>query len=224
MSEPVKVTGMVLSSVPSGEFDKRIVLLTKERGKITAFARGARRQNSPMLAPATPFSFGTFTVYEGRTAYTAVKAEISNYFMEVKSDFEASCYGFYFMEVAEYYTRENLDGSAVLNLLYASLRALCNKNLDNELIRRIFEMKAMVLNGEYPYEIVEDSSLQESTRYALGYVIQAPIQKLYTFTLSQEVFREFSRVQDGFNRRQIDRKFKSLEILRTMIPAAANLS
>ncbi|MDO4321123.1 MAG: DNA repair protein RecO [Lachnospiraceae bacterium] len=216
MSEPLKVTGMVLSAVPSGEYDKRTVILTKERGKITAFARGARRQNSILLAPASPFAFGTFTVYEGRTAYTLVRAEISNYFTEVREDFEAACYGCYFMEVAEYYTRENLDGSSVLNLLYATLRALLNEKLDNKLIRCIFEMKAMVLNGEYPYDVVNDTSLLESTRYALGYVIQSPIQKLYTFTLAPEVFAEFRRVQNRFNRLYIDREFKSLAILKAM--------
>lgn len=220
MSEPLRVTGMVLLAAPVGEYDKRNVILTKERGKITAFARGARRQNSMLLAATSPFAFGVFTVYEGRNAYTLVKADISNYFMEVKSDFLAACYGCYFMEVAEYYTRENLDGSAVLNLLYASLRALTKDNLDNELIRCIFEMKAMVLNGEYPHDIVNDSSLLESTRYALAYVIQAPIQKLYTFTLTPEVFTQFRKVQDDFNRRYIDRKFKSLEILKTMAAEA----
>lgn len=207
---------MVLLAAPSGEYDKRTVILTKERGKITAFARGARRQGSMLLAAASPFAFGVFTVYEGRTAYTLVKADISNYFMEVKEDFSAACYGCYFMEVAEYYTRENLDGSAVLNLLYASLRALAKEKPDNELVRCIFEMKAMVLNGEYPYDIVNDGSLLESTRYALGYVIQAPIQRLYTFSLTPEVFAQFRKVQDDFNRRYIDRKFKSLEILKTM--------
>lgn len=220
MSEPLKVTGMVLSAVPSGEYDKRCVILTKERGKITAFARGARRPNSLLLAAANPFAFGTFTVYEGRTAYTLVQAEISNYFMEVREDFTAACYGCYFMEVAEYYTRENLDGSAVVNLLYATLRALMKDNLDNELIRCIFEMKAMVLNGEYPYEVVNDTSLLESTRYALGYVIQAPIGKLYTFALKPEVFREFRHVQDYYNRLHIDRKFRSMEILKAMISVA----
>lgn len=220
MSEALKVTGMVLSAVPSGEYDKRCVILTKERGKITAFARGARRPNSLLLAAANPFSFGVFTVYEGRNAYTLVQAEISNYFMEVREDFTAACYGCYFMEVAEYYTRENLDGSAVVNLLYATLRALMRENLDNELIRCIFEMKAMVLNGEYPYEVVNDTSLLESTRYALGYVIQSPIGKLYTFTLTPEVFAQFRRVQDYYNRLHIDRKFKSLEILKAMISVA----
>lgn len=217
MSEPLKVTGMVLSAVPSGDYDKRIVLLTKERGKITAFARGARRQNSVLLAASSPFAFGVFTVYEGRSAYTLVRAEISNYFMEVKEDFQAACYGCYFMEIAEYYSRENLDGSAMLNLLYATLRALPNEQPDNELIRCVFEMKAMILNGEYPYEAAEDRSLQESTRYALAYVLHAPIQKLYSFTLTPEIFAEFRGVQDYQNRLHIDRDFKSLEILKTML-------
>ena len=217
MSEPLKLNGMVLLAVPSGEYDKRTVILTKERGKITAFARGARRQNSTLLAAANPFAFGTSTLYEGRNAYTLVKAEISNYFTEVREDFEAACYGCYFMEVAEYYTRENLDGGAVLNLLYATLRALTKKKPDNELIRCIFEMKAMVVNGEYPYDVVQDTSLLEATRYALGYVIQSPIQKLYTFTLAPEVFQQFRKVQDHFNRQFIDRDFKSLTILKQLL-------
>lgn len=217
MSEPLKVTGMVLSALPAGEYDKRTVILTKERGKITAFARGARRPNSPLLAAVTPFTFGTFTVYEGRTAYTLVKGDISNYFMEVKEDFSATCYACYFMELAEYYTRENLDGSQLLNLLYATLRALSNTKLDNELIRCIFEMKAMILNGEFPYDVAEDPSLGESTRYALAFVIQSPIKSLYTFTLTPEVFAEFRQVQDKQNRLRIDRSFKSLEILKSCI-------
>lgn len=217
MSEPQKVRGMVLQASSCGEYDKRMVILTKERGKITAFARGARRQKSPLLAAANPFVFGVFTVYEGRDAYTLAQAEVSNYFMELKEDVVGTCYGCYFMEVASYYTRENLDGAQLLNLLYASLLALSNEKLDNELVRCVFEMKAMALNGEYPYSVTEDTSLQEATRYTVAYVLEAPIQKLYTFTLKPEIFRELRMVQDRLNRTGIDRDFKSLQILKSMV-------
>lgn len=104
----------------------------------------------------------------------------------------------------------------MLKLLYQSLRALLHEAYDNRLVRYIFEIKAVVLNGEYP-GIPTEGAYEESTQYALSYIAQSSIEKLYSFRVSDEVLRELSQIAAIYQRRFIDRKMKSLEILEGLI-------
>ena len=218
-SQTYTVTGMVLSAAPVGDYDKLVVLLTRERGKIRAFARGARRPGSALMAAANAFAFGEFQIYEGRTSYTMSQASIQNYFGELMTDFEGACYGQYFLEFADYYTRENADGSDFLKLAYQSLRALLVPSLPRKLVRYIYELKAMTYSGECPqtFEQFSDWNLNPSTDYALQYVVAASVEKLYTFLLTEEVFAEFARVVTWLRKHYVEHRFKSLEILETCL-------
>jgi len=145
-----KVTGIILSTSPIKEYDRRVVILTKERGKITAFANGARRPNSPLVGAVNPFSFGEFILYEGSSSYTVKSAKITNYFEELRGDLQGIYYGFYFLEVMDYFAKEGNDEKEMLKLLYLSLKALTNLNMTNELVRCIFELKILTINGMAP--------------------------------------------------------------------------
>ncbi len=215
MTDLLELTGVVLSSMPVGEYDRRVVLLTKERGRITAFAKGARRPNSALLAVSCPFVCGKFFLYEGRSSYTLRSAEVIAYFNQLQQDLETLCYASYFTELADYYAKENLTAADMLNLLYLAFRALEKGQIPKVLVRHIFELRMMVIDGEY----IESPpvSVGESAVYAWHYVITAPLQKLFRFTLTEPALKEFARAVTVWRRRTIDREFHSLEILDTLL-------
>lgn len=214
MRETVTLTGMVLKAGPVGERDKRLVLLTRERGKITAFARGARRPGSSLMAASGPFVFGHFELFEGREAYNLHAADVTNYFKELTLDVEGACYGSYFMEFADYYGREGIESTEMVYLLYQSLRALLKPSLPNELVQRILELRMMVINGEYTEHPM--FRVCDSANYAWEFIISSPLESLYTFLLTDEAFFDLSRCVEENKRRYIDREFHSLDILRAM--------
>ncbi len=246
MIEAITVTGMVITVSPVGEYDRRIVLLTREKGRITAFARGARRQHSQLLAATGLCVYGQFNIIPGRDAYTLVSAQIENYFEDIGRDPMKVCYASYFMEMASYYGRENNDESEMLKLLYLSLRVLCREILPNALVRLIYELRCLVVNGVYPetfhciicgsqehidhispekHGVVCHKCLTQAGRvlrlsptglYTMQYILTAPFAKLYGFKLSDEVFLELQRIAEALLAGEIDRHFKSLEILEIM--------
>lgn len=238
------VRGMVLSAATVGEYDKRVVLLTKERGRISAFARGARRPKSPLSASTEPFTFGEFYIYRGRDSYSVEQVEVENFFPELRKDLDALYMGFYFCEVASYFTREGMEATAELNLLYVSLRALSAPSIPLELVRYIFELRILFIEGEAPRifscircmgtkglhhfyigdsGIVCDScydgrtgiTISETTIYTLQRILSSKLNKLYTFTVGESVLCELRDVIGKYFDSRTDKKFLTLKMSET---------
>ena len=210
MNNLITVTGMVLEVHPVNDYDRRLVILTKERGKITAFCRGARRINNKMMAATNQFAFGNFKLFEGKNAYNLADAEITNYFEELRDDLDGAFLGMYFLEVASYYTRENNDEMQMLKLLYQSVKAIVKKTLDNRLVRSVYEIKTLVINGEFPGA---DVRLSDTVKYAIDFIINSKVESLYTFTLTEEAIAEIADFASKTIKKYTDRPFKSLELV-----------
>ena len=227
MAETVTFTGMILTASPMKEFDKRVEVLTKERGRISAFARGARRLNSTLSACTVPFTFGKFTFYEGRNAYNLVSGDIETYFEEITTDYDALCYASYFAEMVQYLSREGIEAAEELLLMYITMRALQNRRISFELIRVIFEMRLIhsvylsegglicrecaakdkKLSKEYPIVLSADA------KYTLQYILTSTPEKLYAFTVTDSVLNELKRFMKSYLARYLPHKFKTLDFI-----------
>lgn len=203
---------IVLSAAPMGEFDRRLVLLTGEYGRMSAFAKGARRPKSSLVAATNPFVTATFEVYEGREAFTVYSANVNDYFSDLSSDLEKVWYGYYFLEVADYFSLQNNDERERMALVYKALKSLEADRLSPRLIRVIYEFKSLVLYGEYPSEF-EKYHISEAAQYALWYMIKTPCAKVFSFELADEVLGEVERITEQWYRRYIGHEFKSVAFL-----------
>lgn len=199
-----------------------------------------------LVGTTSPFLFGTFTLYEGRTSYTMQQADIINYFGEMRQDIEAISYGFYFLEFVEYCTRENNDETEILKLLYQTIRIVIKRSISLPLIRSVFELKMICLEGEAPqvFECTKCADKEklflfsaarggilcqecgkaasdaiavgQSTLYTLQYIVGTPVEKLYTFTVSSQVLGELKKVAKRCVDVYIGHTFRSLEMLEML--------
>ena len=213
MRDLVEVTGIVIKSDNYAEYDRRITLLTDDRGKITVFVHGARRSGNRFMAATQPFAFGKFILTEGRSAYNMQQANISCYFEELRENLEGYYLGSYILELADYYSRENNDDLELLKLVYFSLKAVVSGKFSYVLIKAVYQIKAIVVNGEFP-GAPQDRSLKAGTYHALEHVMGSSVEKLYTFELSEAVLKEFAALSDEYMARLIHKSFNSVNMVK----------
>jgi DNA repair protein RecO (recombination protein O) len=147
-SRVCSANGVVLLSSSHKEYDSRIEILTSEYGRITCFVKGSRRPHNPLSAATIPFTFANFILYESPRSYTLKSAHIIKHFSELSDSMDDMIYASYFGELVRYYSRENITAENEVNLLYLSIHALIQKLIPAGLIRIIFEMRLLYIQGE----------------------------------------------------------------------------
>ena len=213
MYEPLWVRGIVLSVSQLGEYDKRMVVLTEQLGKITIFANGARRQNNRFTAVAQSFTMGRFQLRPGNQAYTLTGAEIERPFLELSGDIEGYTSAAYCCELTDYFTREGVGGSDELNLLYVTFLALLEERLPFSVIRSAFALK--LLHIEFP-DLTErlDKEMQEPA--IARYILEQPIGRTFSFEVKDQGARELDRVVKKELDRVLDYPLRSEGILASL--------
>ena len=77
--------------------------------------------------------------------------------------------------------------------------------------------KGGLVCNECDGEVRDGMFLDGSTLYTMQYIESSTIEKLYTFNVKPEVLEKFGRVMGRLMKMYVDKEFKSLEILETLL-------
>jgi DNA repair protein RecO (recombination protein O) len=133
-----------------GEKDRVMTLLTEERGKMDATARGSRGPKGKLMAVAQPFVLARFLFAHGRNLDIATQAEIENSHPHISSDLLKSAWATYCCELGTVLP-EALPENELFLLLRDALSAFDQApSARVEDIGRWFEARYLSLMGYAP--------------------------------------------------------------------------
>ncbi|MDR0966503.1 MAG: DNA repair protein RecO [Myxococcales bacterium] len=145
--ERFSCTALILSRIDFGESDRILTLLTEERGKLSAFARGARKSRRRFVGVLEPFSLIQANLRSARGAlHTLEEASLVDGFDALRRDLGAMSRAAYACELARELCRDHAASPEFFSLL----RAFLGGSVDPvELMR--FELGALSLSGLRPH-------------------------------------------------------------------------
>jgi DNA repair protein RecO (recombination protein O) len=147
-----RAEAIVLRTHKLGEADRIITLLTRERGKVRAVAKGVRRTKSKFGARLEPFSRVDLLVFEGKNLDIITQAESLNaYGQDLALDYSLWTAGQTMLETADRLTPEDsISAESQYLLLVGALRTLVTGEHAASLVLDAFLLRALSMAGYSP--------------------------------------------------------------------------
>lgn len=133
--------GIVLRTSRYSENDVILTLFTKNLGKVSAIAKGAKRNKSALLPSSQLFAYSDFTLKKQKGMYRVSQSEIIKSFYDISYDIDAFSYASYISRLVENSLLENQTNPRLFSLLVKTMYLLTQKDVDKEFITAAFELK-----------------------------------------------------------------------------------
>ena len=101
MAENKIVNGVVLRTVNYRDFDRMLTLFTREEGRLSACARGAHRQKSPLSAASTLFCTGEYVLEEKNGRFFVKSCMLDAAYYPLREDPKRLAYASALVQVCE---------------------------------------------------------------------------------------------------------------------------
>ncbi|NLD48523.1 MAG: DNA repair protein RecO [Clostridiaceae bacterium] len=146
----IKTKGIVIKEVNTGEADKIITVFSKDRGKMSCSAKGARRPKSRMSSGTQLLCYSEFVLFKGRDIFSINSCDVIESFYNIRNDVEKLTFAAHMTDIISDIIQENQPATKVLQLFLNSLYMLAKTDKLPEQIIRIFELRLLTIIGYAP--------------------------------------------------------------------------
>ena len=145
------IAGVILRETPIGEADKMMTVLTAKHGRISVFARGAKRLKSPLFTASQLFSYAELTVSKSTNGtYQLRSADLIESFYHIRDTLEGAALASYMADIAADIAVEDEDETSLFRLVLNCFHAISAKKKPLLQIKAVFEIRAAAEAGFLP--------------------------------------------------------------------------
>ncbi len=142
----ISVEGIVVNTTPFKENSKILNILTKEYGVIGCVSKGCKNLKSKLKSISEKFAYGTFHMYYKEDGLSIlIDGDVSNYFINIRSDIIKVSYLTYICELA-YNAYKESNSEEIYPLLINTVLKI-EEGFDTRIITNILELQLLEYLG-----------------------------------------------------------------------------
>ena len=226
--EKFNTDGIVIKTSATGESDLIVWVLTRTRGVIRAFSKGARGMKNKLHSGSSLFSYCNFGFYEKNGVYHVTEADVKDIFFALREDIVKMSLAQYFCEILLKSLPEEQSEEEYLRLMLNSLYCLCENKKPVLQVKAVFELRTAVLSGYAPpihacavcgaYQTVpmyfncmtgellcascgnsrEVPAVPFAVIAAMRHIVFSPFDKIYSFQLNESLLKPLSLLTEKY--------------------------
>ncbi len=145
---------------PFEEAAKIVTFFTKDYGKVTAIAKGAKRPTSKFGGRLEPFTLLELSIAEGRNLDILSQCETIDNFQEIRNNQSYLKLGLYFLRIIYKASEDKQKNPNLFKLVVLSLQKLRDKEPMDK-VERFFEVNFLRVEGLFRKDVSPDILIGE---------------------------------------------------------------
>lgn len=233
----IKTKGIILLENNMGDFDKMVTLLTPS-GKIGCAAKGARRNNSSLMAGTQYLCFGDYVLYNGTNSYKINSCDPIEVFYNIRTDLDKLKYAVHISKIVNDITDENQNTYRILQLILNTMYVISETDKNLDLVLSTFRLRLLCIIGFRPqtdkcwncgadrdisfFSIRDNSvkcqqcgradksaiSINPTTFDAIRYISKADPKKIFSFDIPEESIKELDLITKIYMNEKLEKEYK----------------